>query len=644
MVKPTQLRKLLCILIFSFFYACATGQSIADSLTTDVTLFKDVYSIADKCEVLVDSIGTVTLDNILQQQWKNLSWYKIKNYIPSAWIDKTVYIKFTLQNSSSTQDTIYFYPGNSFRSISLYKILPAGSFLKLADESKEDGFQPIYFSAYDKKSFITELHFTKRKFNAFALEIIKKKYLPRYQKILYISNYNDLVIGYLLSGLLLMMIFFNGANFNLSRKKEFLYNCLYVICMFILIYFNTYTGKRSGIFSSFFMGYLAFAMLVAGTIFYIAFTRKFLNTATNYPGLHKIFYYEERLLLMLLTAFSYIYFFTNNFWLQNILENSTKIICLAIGILYIIIGIKQKNRLINYLAMGNAILIFFSIISFLLIVLPGRKTGGIFTNALIYFELGIVCELIFFLLGLTYKNRVELIDTIKEQEAMKLAAEKQIFESKLAVLNAQQEERNRISADMHDDLGAGVTAIRLFSELAKSRLGKETVPEIEKISSSANELLNNMNAIIWTMNSSNDSFGNMAAYIRSYAIEYFENTGIRCIVKISADLPEFVVNGEIRRHIFLVVKEALNNVLKHAKATEVSLVFKKETDRISLYIQDNGVGIDFNNIRSFGNGLKNMKQRMIKSGLEFSIENKNGTLVTLYSTVASQFFINSSRQ
>jgi len=347
---------------------------------------------------------------------------------------------------------------------------------------------------------------------------------------------------------------------------------------------------------------------------------------------------------MLLTAFSYIYFFTNNFWLQNILENSTKIICLAIGILYIIIGIKQKNRLINYLAMGNAILIFFSIISFLLIVLPGRKTGGIFTNALIYFELGIVCELIFFLLGLTYKNRVELIDTIKEQEAMKLAAEKQIFESKLAVLNAQQEERNRISADMHDDLGAGVTAIRLFSELAKSRLGKETVPEIEKISSSANELLNNMNAIIWTMNSSNDSFGNMAAYIRSYAIEYFENTGIRCIVKISADLPEFVVNGEIRRHIFLVVKEALNNVLKHAKATEVSLVFKKETDRISLYIQDNGVGIDFDNIRSFGNGLKNMKQRMIKSGLEFSIENKNGTLVTLYSTVASQFFINSSRQ
>jgi signal transduction histidine kinase len=200
-------------------------------------------------------------------------------------------------------------------------------------------------------------------------------------------------------------------------------------------------------------------------------------------------------------------------------------------------------------------------------------------------------------------------------------------------LNAQQQERNRISTDMHDDLGAGVTAIRLFSELAKRKLGENTIPEIEKISSSANELLNNMNTIIWTMNSSNDSFGNMVAYIRSYALEYFENTGIKCRVNIATDLPDFAVNGAIRRNVFLVVKEALNNILKHAKATEVSLVLKKDADIISLLIHDNGIGIDFDNLRMFGTGLKNMKQRMIKSGIQFSIENKNGTLVTLYTSI-----------
>ncbi|WP_301926185.1 ATP-binding protein [Ferruginibacter sp.] len=629
------MRRLICIFVFTFSYGCMMGQSLADSFAIDVSSFKDACSIKDKCDILIDSDNTAHSGNILQRQWKSMADFKGLKLIPATWINGTVYVKFTLQNSSALNDTVYLYPGNSFRSIKLSKISPAGNFITLKDESEEDGFQPIFLSPLEKTTYLAELHFSKRKFNSLALQIIQKSYLTKYQKILYTSSYNEMVIGYLLSGLLLMMIFFNGANFSVNGKKEFLYNCFYAICMFILIYFNTYTERRSGVFSSFFMGYLGFAVLVIGTVFYIAFTRKFLNTSINYPLLNKIFYYEERVLLVLLAIYSYTYFFSGNFRLTSLLENGTKMICLGIGILYVIIGIKQKNRLINYLAIGNAILIFFSIISFLLIIFPVRPAISIFTSALLYYELGIVCELIFFLLGLTYKNRIELIEKIKEQEALKLEAEKQIFESKLAILNAQQDERNRISTDMHDDLGAGVTAIRLFSELAKSRLGKNTIPEIEKISFSANELLNNMNTIIWTMNSSNDSFGNMVAYIRSYALEYFENTGINCSVNIDTNLPEFVVNGEIRRNVFLVVKEALNNILKHANATEVWLTLKRETDGISFYIQDNGVGIDFENLRRFGNGLKNMKQRMTKSGINFSIENKNGTLVTLYAKLTA---------
>ena len=102
---------------------------------------------------------------------------------------------------------------------------------------------------------------------------------------------------------------------------------------------------------------------------------------------------------------------------------------------------------------------------------------------------------------------------------MKLAVEKQSFENQFTVYKTQQEERNRISADMHDDLGAGMTSIRLYSELAKSKLGDKNMPELDKISSSADELINNMNSIIWSVSSQNDSMGNMVAYIRSYAID-----------------------------------------------------------------------------------------------------------------------------
>jgi signal transduction histidine kinase len=183
---------------------------------------------------------------------------------------------------------------------------------------------------------------------------------------------------------------------------------------------------------------------------------------------------------------------------------------------------------------------------------------------------------------------------------------------------------------MHDNLGAGVTAIRLYSELAKKRIGKEVIPEIEKISSSANDLLNNMNAIIWTMSSSNDSLDNMIAYIRSYALEYFENTGIQCRTILDEDIPNIAVSGEIRRNIFLVVKEALNNILKHSKASEVCISLVREGNGISLYIQDNGTGIDFEKLRRFGNGLSNMKRRMEETKILFSIENKNGTLIRLH--------------
>jgi len=314
-----------------------------------------------------------------------------------------------------------------------------------------------------------------------------------------------------------------------------------------------------------------------------------------------------------------------------------KFVALGIGILFFIIAIKQKQRLIMYLAAGSAFAIVFSAISFglLLLEIPQR---GIFYSPLFYYEIGVVFALAFFLLGLTYKNRRELIERTQEQEALKLDVEKKDFENQIAIIKAQQEERNRISADMHDDLGAGMTTIRLYSELAKSRIKDQSIPEIEKISSSANELLNKMNAIIWSMSSSNDSLGNMIAYIRSYSLEYFEDTGVNCHITIPEDLPNIVVSGEIRRNVFLVVKEALNNVLKHSKASEVSIKLERVPDGLKLYIQDNGAGIDFEKLRQFGNGLKNMKKRMDDINIRFSIENKNGTLITLHRVITDYNF------
>ncbi len=617
------------IVFFLFLRVLVIAQPSADSNAIDISTISGSLRIIDKTEVYTEGNSTTQPADLVNKVWQPLSLYGKKKYIPNDWITKPIFLKFTLQNNSDTANKVHFVAGTYIRSINIFRTLYNQQFIQLKDESRGDGYQPIELKAKEKQDFIVKFNFTKRNFNMLEPLLVHNTYLTKHKHLSFYRNDAQPAAGYLLSGILLMMIFFTAANYVQSNKKEFLYNCCYSICMFGLIFLNTFLERRNGILSSLFHEYLDFVLLATGTVFYIAFTRKFLDTKTNHPLLNKIFVNEEKLVIIILACFTFVVFFTNNFQLQKSIENSMKIIALVIGIIYIMIALAQKNKLMNYLGIGNAILIFFSIISFWMIIFPNRR-ASIFSSSMLYYEVGIVCELIFFLVGLTYKNRVELITKIKEQESLKLEAEKQSYETQIAVLNAQQDERNRISADMHDDLGAGVTAIRLYSELAKKRIGKDVIPEIEKISSSANELLNNMNAIIWTMSSSNDSLDNMVAYIRGYALEYFENTGINCRIKIEEDLPNIAVTGEVRRNIYLVVKEALNNILKHSKATEVIISLKKSEDQLSVYIQDNGVGIDFDNLRRFGNGLINMKKRMEKSQITFSIENNNGTLVSLH--------------
>jgi signal transduction histidine kinase len=283
----------------------------------------------------------------------------------------------------------------------------------------------------------------------------------------------------------------------------------------------------------------------------------------------------------------------------------------------------------RFLVWGNVLLILFSIMSFILIVTPFTVTNsaefGFLNDALIYYELGLALELTAFLGGLAYKNRRDLVERTRESERLKIENERKEMEKQMAVLEAQQDERDRISADMHDELGSGVTAIRLMSEIVKSKMKEATLPEVEKISNSANDLITKMNTIIWTMTSSNDTIESLITYIRTYAFEFFDSTNIECKFNMPDSIPRVELSGERRRNIFLAVKEALNNVLKHSKATTVQIDVEV-THKLLINIADNGLGIDMENLRRFGNGLRNMQNRLENINGKFSIRNHEGTI------------------
>jgi signal transduction histidine kinase len=167
-----------------------------------------------------------------------------------------------------------------------------------------------------------------------------------------------------------------------------------------------------------------------------------------------------------------------------------------------------------------------------------------------------------------------------------------------------------------------------MSEIARRKMKENTPVEIEKISHSADEVLNKMNAIIWSMNSGNDTIDNLVSYIRSYALEYFENTPIACKIFTPEHIEPTELTGDKRRNLFLSVKETLNNVMKHSKATEITIDFKIDGS-LTIQIMDNGIGIDIQKIRQFGNGLKNIKKRMEGIGGSYQIENNSGTVTAL---------------
>ena len=614
--------------LFLFFIAGpGKAQLTTNVAPINIALIKGDSNIVSKTLLYVDSTATISVAGVLQKKFSPLAAYSNRKRLSPGSVPFTYFLKIYVCNNSEKEISVYLNPGYYFKRVELYK-------LKMQPERIENtgnisGYTKLTLAAGETCYVLVYMQALKCEFNYITSIFISDDFIKNYKQIIVESKSDLQVFGLIFSGILLMMILFMTTNFIIAYKPEFLYNALYSFCMFLLIFFNSTVSRNTNSFTNFYYSYFDFFLLVTGTVFYITFTRKFLNTAIKYELLDKLLIYSELFIMLLLCIYTYLHFFTSTYLPQYYLENIMKFLILAIGIAFICMAVKKRDRLFNYIAAGNAMLVLFSLISLVLIII-GDKSLQIYSSPIFYYNIGIVLELMFFLLGLTYKNRSELIQGIKEQEALKLEAEKQQYETQIAVIKAQQEERNRISADMHDDLGAGMTTISLYSELAKGKLINNPIPEIDKISSSANELLNKMNAIIWSMSSSNDSLSNMIAYIRIYALEYFENTGINCKIIIPENLPNVEVIGEIRRNVFMVVKEALNNILKHAKATEVNIVLKRVEDGLTLTIHDNGKGINLEELRQFGNGLKNMKKRMQDLNIEFYIENKNGTLITLH--------------
>ena len=186
---------------------------------------------------------------------------------------------------------------------------------------------------------------------------------------------------------------------------------------------------------------------------------------------------------------------------------------------------------------------------------------------------------------------------------------------RLEQAHAVERERQRIARDIHDDLGAGLTQILLQSSLASCETSGQTRTDLNQISDNTRELVRKMDEIVWAVTPEKDTLDSLVTYVGKFVQEFCAATKIRCRMDLPAQLPDIAVSTDTRHGLFLAVKEAMNNVAKHAGATEVLLQFKLHPDAFSFVISDNGVGLNISDgpaqDRIFsGRGLQNLAQRL----------------------------------
>ena len=182
--------------------------------------------------------------------------------------------------------------------------------------------------------------------------------------------------------------------------------------------------------------------------------------------------------------------------------------------------------------------------------------------------------------------------------------------------------RNKIAADLHDDIGSTLNSIALYSDLAKKQPAQRD-RALDMIGESARKIIDSMSDIVWMINPKNDSFDKVIFRMRSLTHDLLRTKKIDCQFKYDETLNEMSLPMGIRRNIYLIFKEALNNMIKYSNATRASVKMLYESKNIVLLISDNGIGFD-HSLSHNGNGISNMVQRAEEIGGKIKIESEHG--------------------
>ncbi len=208
----------------------------------------------------------------------------------------------------------------------------------------------------------------------------------------------------------------------------------------------------------------------------------------------------------------------------------------------------------------------------------------------------------------------------------------------VAIQQARFDERDRVreqvARDYHDELGHNLTKISLFTELVKRSVdgdAEDLARHVSKVADVAQRLSRDARDFVWTLNPQNDSLYDVGVYLQDFGESLFEDVPVQFGVEgLERDLEGKRLSSDRKRHLILIVKEAMTNALKYAQARRVTLRFGRKSGSVSVLLEDDGLGFDVNGAGRPGSGLDNMRRRSLAMDGQLTIESsRKGTQVRI---------------
>lgn len=450
----------------------------------------------------------------------------------------------------------------------------------------------------------------------------------------YQQGYALLVFQWLFQGFLLCQILYMLFQWLIIRRKEYLYYLFYmaVIALYFLSKFESELGLHL-LFTRYpiLKVYLGKTLLILPYFLYFRFVRLFLELPQHYPGLNKWIIRIEYFLLIYLAADLAFILLTFDQEIQTYVFTLILLLVFVTAASFIIYLFRHRQALIYFVLTGSLFVAIGNILGQVFTYFQDYRHLNIFPDILLIPQTGVLLEVLCFTAGLGYKSHMWEKEKIRSQEKLieQLKAN-ELLQSRM------QHIRNKIAQDLHDDIGSTLSSISILSDLAmKENSGSRTMGTMNEIKDSSILLMERMDDIVWSINPRNDSLEHLLMRVRHFATTLFEAKDIDYRIEIQKNIHEVRLPMDYRQHIYLILKEAINNLVKYARASQATIEVSFDQRRLQLSVRDNGMGFTLPG-PSTGNGISGMQRRasLMKAELAIRSAPGEGTAIELRVDIA----------